>query len=72
MRRVRWLVGIAAVAVGGVALTRIAANGLSLLLGSLVLVALIAAVLALCGRLPGQSFFGDDSPTRAHDSLHYP
>lgn len=50
----------------------IATNGLSLLLGGIVLVALIGAILVLCGRLPGQSFFGDSSPTRAHDSLHYP
>lgn len=58
--------------VGGAALALIATNGLSLLLGGIVLVALIGAILVLCGRLPGQSFFGDSSPTRAHDSLHYP
>jgi len=72
MRRVRWIVVIAAIIVGGVASTLIATNGLSLLLGGMLLAALVGAILALCGRLPGQSFFGDSSPTRAHDSLHYP
>ena len=72
MRRVRWIVVIAAIVVVAGAATRIATNGLSLLLGGIVLAALIGAILALCGRLPGQSFFGDSSPTRAHDSLHYP
>ena len=72
MRGVRGIVVVAAIIVGGVASTLIATNGLSPLLGNIVLAALVGAILALCGRLPGQSFFGDSSPTRAHDSLHYP
>jgi len=72
MRRVRWGVVIAAIVVGGAALALIATHGLSLPLGGMALVALIGATLARCGRLPGQSCFGDASPTRAHNSLHYP
>lgn len=75
MRHVRWVGWVAiflAVSVAGVALTLILTRGLSLLFGSILLAAVAVAVLALCGRLPGQSFFGDSSPTRAHDSLNYP
>lgn len=75
MRRVRWVGWIAifvAVVVGGIALAQIVTRGLSLLFGSILLAAVALTVLALCGRLPGQSFFGDSSPTRAHDSLNYP
>ncbi len=75
MRRVRWFGWFAilvAVVGGAIALAQIMARGLSLLFGSILLAAVAVAVLALCGRLPGQSFFGDSSPTRAHDSLHYP
>lgn len=75
MRRVRWVGWVAilaAVIVGGIALAVIATRGLSLLFGGVLLAAVAVAVLALCGRLPGQSFFGDSSPTRAHDSLNYP
>lgn len=75
MRRVRWFGWVAiavAIAVGAIAMTQILTRGLSLLLGSILLAAVAVAVLSLCGRLPGQSFFGDSSPTRAHDSLNYP
>jgi hypothetical protein len=75
MRRVRWVGWVAifgAIIIGGLALTLILTRGPSLLFGSILLAAVAVAVLALCGRLPGQSFFGDSSPTRAHDSLHYP
>ena len=75
MRQVRWVGWLAicvAVVVGGIALALILTRGLSLLFGSILLAAVAVAVLALCGRLPGQSFFGDSSPTRAHDSLNYP
>jgi uncharacterized membrane-anchored protein len=75
MRHVRWVGWVAilvALAVGSTALTLIVTRGLSLLFGSILLAAVAVAVLALCGRLPGQFFFGDSSPTRAHDSLHYP
>ncbi len=75
MRRVRWFGWVAiavAIVVGAIAMTQILTRGLSLLLGSILLAAVAVAVLALCGRLPGQSFFGDSSPTRAHDSLNYP
>jgi hypothetical protein len=75
MRRVRWVGWVAisvAVIVGGIALALILTRGLSLLFGSVLLAAVAVAVLAVCGRLPGQSFFGDSSPTRAHDSLNYP
>ncbi len=75
MRRVRWVGWVAisvAVIVGGIALALIVTRGLSLLFGSVLLAAVAVAVLAVCGRLPGQSFFGDSSPTRAHDSLNYP
>lgn len=75
MRHVRWVGWVAilmAVVVGGIALTLIVTRGLSLLFGGILLAAVAVTVLALCGRLPGQSFFGDSSPTRAHDSLHYP
>jgi len=75
MRHARW-VGwgaiLVALVVGGTALTLIVTRGLSLLFGGVLLAAVAVAVLALCGRLPGQSFFADSSPTRAHDSLHYP
>jgi len=54
------------------ALTLIVTRGLSLLGGGILLAAVAVVILALCGRLPGQSFFGDSSPTRAHDSLNYP
>jgi hypothetical protein len=67
-----WVAIFAAIVVGAMALTQIATRGLSLLFGSILLAAVAVTVLALCGRLPGQSFFGDSSPTRAHDSLHYP
>ena len=75
MRRVRWFGWVAilvAIVVGAVALTLILTRGVSILFGSILLVAVVVAVLALCGRLPGQSFFGDSSPARAHDSLNYP
>jgi Mn2+/Fe2+ NRAMP family transporter len=75
MRRVRWagwVVIVTAVIVGGVALALILTRGLSLLFGGVLLAAVAVTVLALCGRFPGQSFFGDSSPTRAHDSLNYP
>ena len=75
MRHARWVGWVAilvALVVGGIALTLIVTRGLSLLFGSILLAAGAVTVLALCGRLPGQSFFGDPSPTRAHDSLHYP
>lgn len=75
MQRVRWFGWVAilvAVVVGGIALTLIVTRGMSLLFGGILLAAVAVAVLALCGRLPGQSFFGDSSPTRAHDSLNYP
>ena len=67
-----WVAILAAIVVGAMALTQILTRGLSLLFGSILLAAVAVTVLALCGRLPGQSFFGDSSPTRAHDSLHYP
>lgn len=75
MRHVRWVGWLAifvAVVVGGIAVALIVTRGMSLLFGSTLLAAVAVTVLALCGRLPGQSFFGDSSPTRAHDSLHYP
>ena len=75
MRHVRWfgwVAILAAIVVGAMALTQIVTRGLSLLFGSILLAAVAVTVLAVCGRLPGQSFFGDSSPTRAHDSLHYP
>lgn len=75
MRHVRWVGWLAifvAVVVGGIAVALIVTRGMSLLFGSILLAAVAVTVLALCGRLPGQSFFGDSSPTRAHDSLHYP
>ncbi len=75
MRRVRWVGWFAilgAIIVGGLALTLILTRGLSILFGSILLAAVAVAALALCGRLPGQSFFGDSSPTRAHNSLNYP
>jgi hypothetical protein len=75
MRHGRWFGRVAilvAIVVGATALAQIVTRGLSLLFGSILLAAVAVTALALCGRLPGQSFFGDSSPTRAHDSLHYP
>ena len=72
MGRVRWAVMVVAVVVGGIALGAIAVRGFSLLLGGAATFAVIVAGLILCGRLPGQTFFKDSSPTRAHDSLPYP
>ena len=72
MRWLWWLVTIATTLVGGTALVFILVDGLSWLFGTLLTLAAIVAVLILCGRLPGQTFFKDSSPTRAHDSLQYP
>lgn len=72
MRWLWWLVTIATILVGGTALVFILMDGLSWLFGSLLTLAAIVTVLILCGRLPGQTFFKDSSPTRAHDSLQYP
>lgn len=75
MRRVRWLgwvVILVAIVVGAIALALIVTRGMSFLFGSILLAAVAIGALALCGRLPGQSFFGESSPTRAHDSLNYP
>jgi hypothetical protein len=63
---------VMAMVVGGIALGAIAVRGFSLLLGGAATLAAIVAGLILCGRLPGQTFFKDSSPTRAHDSLPYP
>jgi len=72
MRWLWWLVTIATILVGGTALVFIMMDGLSWLFGGLLTFAVFVAVLILCGRLPGQTFFKDSSPTRAHDSLQYP
>jgi hypothetical protein len=72
MGRVPWVVMGAALLVGGITLAGIAVRGFSLLGGGAATLAVIVAGLILCGRLPGQTFFKDSSPTRAHDSLPYP
>jgi hypothetical protein len=72
MRCLSWLVTIATVVVGGTALTFILMDGFSWMFGGLLTLAVIVAILIVCGRLPGQTFFKDSSPTRAHDSLQYP
>jgi len=72
MGRVRWAVMVAALLVGVIALGGIAVRGFSLVLGGAATLAVIVAGLILCARLPGQTFFKDSSPTRAHDSLPYP
>lgn len=72
MRWLWWLVAVATTVVGGIALLFIVMNGFSWVFGGLLTCAAIVAVLIVCGRLPGQTFFKDSSPTRAHDSLQYP
>lgn len=71
----RWLwrlVTIATILIGGTALIFIVMDGFSWVFGVLLTCAAIVAILIVCGRLPGQTFFKDSSPTRAHDSLQYP
>jgi hypothetical protein len=72
MRWWRWLVTIATILVGGIALIFLVMDGFTWMFGGLLTFAGIVAVLIVCGRLPGQTFFKDSSPARAHDSLQYP
>ena len=72
VRWMRWLITIATTLVGGIAAIFMAMDGSSWVFGGLLTLAVIVAVLIVCGRLPGQTFFKDSSPTRAHDSLQYP
>jgi len=46
--------------------------GLLWALGECLILVGIAAILLLCERGPAHSFFGDSSPLRAYDALHYP
>ena len=72
MRWLWWLVTTATILVGGTALIFIVMGGFSWVFGGLLTCAAIVAILIVCGRLPGQTFFKDSSPTRAYDSLQYP
>ena len=72
MRCVRRVAIVAGILGGGAALALMAIPGLSPWSGGVLTLGMIGVALALCGRLPGQSFFKDSSPIRAYDSLQYP
>ena len=68
-----WRVAIVAgILGGGITLALAVIPALSPWSGGVLTLAMIGVALALCGRLPGQSFFKDSSPMRAYDSLQYP
>jgi len=46
--------------------------GLFWALGECLILVGLAAILLLCERGEAHSFFGDSSPLRAYDALHYP
>ena len=59
-------------AVGKGAVTLTILGALLWALGESLILVGIAAVLFLCERGAVRSFFGDSSPLRAYDALHYP
>jgi len=59
-------------AVGKSAVALATLGGLLWTLGDSLILVGIAVVLFLCECGPLRSFFGDSSPLRAYDALHYP